>query len=139
MIFFSIYGKNYMSTTYYGIRFPFTNDSRDEMFVDMNSQFIEEVKSNLMHLIFTPIGSRIRMPDFGTSLIDYLFKPNDESTSVDVKLHIQEQVKRYMPNVDINKLIIEQSNDSEHMMNVTIKYSINTGSNTIKDEIKTLV
>ena len=92
-----------------------------------------------MHLIFTPIGSRIRMPDFGTSLIDYLFKPNDESTSVDVKLHIQEQVKRYMPNVDINKLIIEQSNDSEHMMNVTIKYSINTGSNTIKDEIKTLV
>ena len=78
-----------MSTTYYGIRFPFTNDSRDEMFVDMNSQFIEEVKSNLMHLIFTPIGSRIRMPDFVTSLIEYLFKPNDESTSVDVKLHIQ--------------------------------------------------
>ena len=38
------------------------------------------VKSDLMNHIFTPIGSRLMMPSFGTRIPLMCFEPNDEQT-----------------------------------------------------------
>jgi phage baseplate assembly protein W len=41
---------------------------------------IEVVKQDLMNHIYTPIGSRVMMPTFGTRIPLMTFEPNDEIT-----------------------------------------------------------
>jgi phage baseplate assembly protein W len=41
---------------------------------------IEAIKSDLRNHIFTRLGERIMMPNFGTRIPDMAFEPNDETT-----------------------------------------------------------
>ena len=47
----------------YGIKFPINVVSEDKTLFDLNKTRAEMVKSQIMHLIFTPKGQRIRKPD----------------------------------------------------------------------------
>ena len=56
---------------YYSIHYPFTNESIEKTFVDLDSNSQKAIQSDIMHLIFTPKGQRIRNPEFGTNLVKY--------------------------------------------------------------------
>jgi phage baseplate assembly protein W len=58
----------------FGIKYPFTHDDYQNFFVDANINEKDKVRSQIMHVIFTPKGQRIRMPEFGTDLIKYIFR-----------------------------------------------------------------
>ena len=79
---------------YFGIKYPFTSVDFQNFFIDVNSTPKDKVRSEVMHVIFTPKGQRIRMPDFGTDLIKYIFEVNDTESWQEVKNEISESVKR---------------------------------------------
>ena len=60
-----------VKTQKYGIKFPFNILSEDKTLLDLNKTKGEQVKSQLMHLLFTQKGQRLRSPDFGTNLLQY--------------------------------------------------------------------
>ena len=60
-------------TQKYGIKYPFTNDNDDGTYIDLNKTFSDGIQSQVLHVIFTPKGQKLRDPDFGTDLIKYLF------------------------------------------------------------------
>lgn len=112
--------------SFIGIKFPFNIQSIQKTFVDLDSNSQDAIKSSLMHLIFTPKGQRIRNPEFGTNLIQFIFSPNDAQTWGEVKSEIQRAVTRFIPNTILNNIEVYEVDDGRGLV-VSLQY-------TVKDE-----
>lgn len=111
----------------YGIKFPITVLSSRKSLVDTNESLQSQVHSELMHLIFTPKGQRIRDPEFGTNLIQYIFNPNDNQTWSDILTEIKDSVTKYIPNCTIKDLDVSET-DSGVGIVISVKYTLSWSS-----------
>lgn len=112
-----------MAETFINIQFPFA-DSQKGYFLEMTKENKKAIKSDLMHLLLTNKGERLYMPDFGTNLKKYLFEPNIESTSSDIRSEIQTSINKYIPNLKIDNLTVTPSDDNEHSVFVKLEYTV---------------
>jgi uncharacterized protein len=112
-----------MAKRFINIEFPF-QDSKDGFFLNMNSIDSKAIRSDLMHLILTRKGERLYNPEFGTDLLRFIFEPNDSATYSDIKLDIQTTVKRFIPNLNVDDITVESSEEFEYKANVRIDYTI---------------
>jgi phage baseplate assembly protein W len=126
-----------MTKQYYGIKYPFSEESEDLTFFDMNETKQDGIKSMLLHIILTPKGQRLRHPNFGTDLIKYVFEPNDSSTWSAIKEEIRKQIALYLPEVSFEDIAIKRNLEEENSIYVEIDYSINQNGVNVKN--KTLV
>jgi len=106
------------------INYPF-KDSDNGFLLQLNNTDSKAVKADMMHLILTQKGQRLYMPDFGTDLMKYIFEPNDAKTLSEIKLDIQETVKKYIPNLTINEVEVDRDTNNEYKATIRIDYSIN--------------
>jgi len=111
------------SGKYININYPF-KDSHKGFFLDLNSDPNAAIKADLMHLILTRKGQRLYNPDFGTDLLRYIFEPEDGLTLSSIRDEINTEVKKYLPNLKINNLTVDQSTDSDYAAVVRIDYTI---------------
>lgn len=107
----------------YGIKFPINVSSEDMTLFDLSHTRAEQVKSELMHLIFTPRGQRLRKPDFGTRLIQFIFNPNDSQTWGDVVNEIKETVKMWIPNCNVQEVEVAEFEEGLTLY-ARIKYTL---------------
>lgn len=107
----------------YGIKFPFTILSGDMSLLDTNETKQKGVHSELMHLIFTPSGQRLRDPEFGTKLIQFIFNPNDNETWSDILTEIKDKVAKYIPSCSIKDLEVTETDNGVGIV-VNVKYSL---------------
>lgn len=98
-------------TQKFGIKFPINIVSEDRTLVDLNRSKTEKIKSQLMHLIFTQKGQRLRKPNFGTNLLQFIFNPNDSQSWDDVKFEIKECVKNNIPDCTLEDIEIFEENE----------------------------
>ena len=113
---------------YYGIRLPFTAKDDENFFIDIDSNPYAEIKSDLLHLLFTPVGQRLRNPTFGSKLIRYIFEPNDDQTVTDIKMEMKEMIKKYFPGIVLTDLKVNKEiNNQKEEINITIDYRIDEG------------
>lgn len=126
-----------MIKQYYGIKYPFSEESEDLTFFDMNETKQDGIKSMLLHIILTPKGQRLRRPNFGTDLIKYVFEPNDSSTWSLIKEEIRKQIALYLPEVSFEDIAIKHNLEEENSIYVEIDYSIKQNGVNVKN--KTLV
>ena len=122
---------------YLGIKYPFTNNEFQNFFLDVNETEQERIRSQIMHVIFTPKGQRIREPAFGTDLIKFIFEPNEEVTWDGLKNEIIDAVQTYVDNVILNDIKVAKSEENDTAVYVRIDYSIKQGNKLIKDSIVT--
>lgn len=120
---------------YFGIKYPFTSDNLDEMFLDLNESYEDSVKSKMLHVIFTPKGSRLRMPDFGTNLVQYIFEPNDGETLSNIKSEITIQVGKYVPGVRFDDISVVRDDKDERGTVVILYYTIQKGENEVSESL----
>lgn len=120
-------------TQRYGIRYPFTLENDDELYMDLNMTKEESLKSRLLHVIFTPKGQRLRNPDFGTDLIKYIHEPADDTTFERLRNDITEQVYKYVPDVVFKDISIYNDEKSDNGKIVIIHYSIKKGNREIDE------
>lgn len=119
---------------YFGIKFPFTVENEDGMLLDLNESFDGKVVSQLIHVMLTSKGERIRMPDFGTDLMRFVFDPNDETTWDKIKEDARNSVAKYVQNATLNNVEVFSDENNEHTkiikMNISIKKgnSVNTSN-----------
>lgn len=107
----------------YGIKFPITILSGDMSLLDTNETKQKGVHSELMHLIFTPSGQRLRDPEFGTKLIQFIFNPNDNETWSDILTEIKDKVAKYIPSCSIKDLEVTETDNGVGIV-VNVKYSL---------------
>lgn len=122
---------------YHGIKFPFRNEDREHYFVDLDKDDVGYVRSQVYHVIFTPKGQRIRRPDFGTNLREYVFNPNDNVSWDSVKEDVSETVARYVRGVTIENIDVYKDDEegSGREMYVKINFSVKKGFYTYNDTI----
>lgn len=120
---------------YFGISYPFTSDGFQNFYLDVNSSVKEKVRSQLMHIVFTPKGQRIRNPEFGTDLIKFIFEPNDKITWESVKNEVSESVKRWATNINLNDIQIVKNEEDESEIYVRLDYSVSEGNKITNDSV----
>jgi phage baseplate assembly protein W len=119
----------------YGIKYPFTSDNEDGIFLDLNDSLAEGVKSRVLHVIFTPKGQKLRDPNFGTDLIKFIFSQKDDLTINGIKTEITNQLMKYVPEVEFKDIRIYTSENNENELIVSIDYGVKNGN---KMEITTV-
>lgn len=113
---------------YYGIKFPFTVNNNDELFIDLNNRVEDKVASELLHLILTQKGTKIRRPDFGTNLVNFIFEPSDDLTWDEIETEVREAVSKYVPIAKINEIQVVRNEGDEHDIYLDIRYSVVKGN-----------
>ena len=113
----------------YGIKYPFTNDNDDGIFMDLNDTISDGVKSKVLHVIFTPKGSKLRDPEFGTNLIKYIFLNNDSTTIDSIKSEITEQILKFVPNVEFRDINVYKEDNEMGSIIVMVEYGVKNGNN----------
>lgn len=121
---------------YFGLKFPFTANNLDGVFVDLNSTIEDKIISEIAHVVLTPKRSRIRKPDFGTNLVKYLFENNDELSWESVENEIKENVKRYVPNVEISDVSVIRPDEDPNALYLAMTFVFHKGK---KEEYKQMV
>ena len=120
--------------TTYGVNFPFLDGVNGD-FLRLTETPELEVKSNLIHLLLTRKGSRYYLPDFGTNLYQYIFEPLDDITMGKIEDEIIDAVEKYIPNLTINKIVIQKFFDDieyvdddqlQHTIKINLDYTVNS-------------
>jgi len=119
---------------FYSIKYPFTAEDKYKFYVDLNITKYDSIRSDITHLLFTPSGTRLRDPQFGSNLIRKLFQPMDEITYGDIKGEIQNVVKRYIPSVTFTELITTPTEDGRGVT-VTMNYTVDEGAFLVNDSL----
>lgn len=112
----------------FGIKYPFQNEMENNYYLDLNTSYKEKVRSEIVHIIFTPKGQRYRNPDFGTDLIKYIFEPNDEETWGKIRSEIREQVTKYLPRVNFKDISVYRDEEDGNHLYVDVNYTITKGN-----------
>jgi len=95
----------------YGIKFPITIKGDDKSLLDVSYSEAESINSELIHVLFTPKGQRLRNPNFGTNLIQFIFNPNDSQNYADIVSECKEAIKTFIPSCKLNNIEIYESED----------------------------
>ena len=101
---------------HYDIKFPVTHKSDEKTLFDLNGNAIEGIRSQLMHLIFTPVGERLRKPNFGSKLIQFIFEPNDSQTYGDVIGEIRDMVRMNIPGCELGNIDIYETDNGRGLI-----------------------
>ena len=120
---------------FFGVKFPFLADNGRHFYVAANETIADKVKSQLMHIVFTPKGQRIRNPEFGTDLIKFIFDQNDGTTWEAVKTEVGESVARWSNNLSLKDIKVVKSEEDESQVFVRIDYSVTEGNKVTNDSI----
>lgn len=120
---------------FFGVKYPFLNDNENHFYVAANETLADKVKSQLMHIVFTPKGQRIRMPEFGTDLIKYIFDQNDNITWESVKTEINESVSRWSNNISIRDISVVKNENDDSQVFVRLDYSVTEGNKVTNDSV----
>lgn len=124
---------------FYGLKFPFTSNKERNDFVDLNYTNLEYVKSQIMHVLFTPKGSKIHDPLFGTDLIKYIFEENDSITWNSIKNECKAAISTYVKNCTLNNLEVVKSDDEMHDIFVKLNFSASINGQTVNNSIVTKI
>jgi len=120
---------------YFGIKYPFRNEGSQHFYLDANESLADKVKSQLIHIVFTPKGQRIRNPEFGTDLIKFIFSPGDGMTWEAVKNEVSDSVTRWTNNISLRNIEVVKNEADEHEIYVRLDYSVTEGNKTTNDSV----
>jgi phage baseplate assembly protein W len=92
---------------------------------------IEQLKSNIKNLLLTKRGERLMNPLFGAGVETVLFEPITDEFEDKIQDIITTSVERYIPNVSIDEINVDMSNENKdkNSVNISLKFrSRNTGN-----------
>ena len=92
---------------------------------------IEQLKSNIKNLLLTKRGERLMNPLFGSGVETVLFEPITDEFEDKIQDIITNSVERYIPNVSIDEINVDMSNENKdrNLVNISLKFrSRSTGN-----------
>ncbi len=113
------------------VALPLRIDTTDGAY-GLNKNVITMAEQNLKMVILTTPGERIMEPNFGVGVRNYLFEQNTGATVSTLRNRIEQQVKTYLPYIQIADLEVFSPNNQygqaetidNTRLNIVIKYFI---------------
>jgi phage baseplate assembly protein W len=112
-----------MKIQHYGLKFPFTAQKVDKNFLDLNDGALSYVESQIIHVIFTVKGSKLRDPEFGCNFLSYIFDPDDDTTWEGIKLECKNAISKYVNGCSLNTMEIGETDDDLKEKYLKINFS----------------
>lgn len=106
------------------MKFPFTLNNGGGLCFDLNENPKDKVASQIAHVILTPKGTRIRMPEFGTNLIKWIFEPNDQETWDSVVEEVMNAVSRYVSATTLKNIEVVTPEDEDNSIYLDLRYDV---------------
>lgn len=113
-----------MKIQHYGLKFPFTAQKVDKNFLDLNDGALSYVESQIIHVIFTVKGSKLRDPEFGCNFLSYIFDPDDDTTWEGIKLECKNAISKYVNGCSLNTMEIGETDDDLKEKYLKINFSV---------------
>ena len=107
------------------IALPLSLDEKDGPYKS-NMTLDEVAQQNIKMIVLTSPGERVREPDFGVGIRNYLFEQETPFLANDIRKRISDQVQRYAPFIKIQKLNINIDSDNG-FLSVEIRYAVPAG------------
>lgn len=84
----------------------------------------DDIESSLEILLSTRLGERIMVPDYGCNLDELMFKPLNLTLKTYVIDLIKTAILYYEPRIDVNKILIDPTNELEGELLINIEYTV---------------
>lgn len=117
------------------VKFPLSISEQGDFSLNQNVK--EMVKQNFKNLLLTVPGERIMIPEFGVGISRFLFEQKGVGVLESITSAISSQVLKYMPYIQIIDIDTSNSDDTEELVSIKIKYFIKPLSETDIIEIIT--
>lgn len=120
----------------FNIMNPIAQSKRDGVFRLSNTS-IDKYKSNLYTLIFTGVGERVMLPEFGTILKYVLFDQITDDIYEDIKRDIINKAAIWIPEIVINEVSFGdvQAQAENNTISIKIDFSL-AADDTIQEFIE---
>jgi phage baseplate assembly protein W len=113
-----------------GWQFPVESEVRSEA----NTRFAlaayeESVKQSIRIILSTSKGERVMRPDFGCSLHELVFAPNDAATRGMAEHHVREALRLWEPRIEVLQVQAVASGAQEEELRISIDYRVRSTDN----------
>lgn len=95
-----------------GAAYPITTHPRGFLHTQ---EGVNQIKSDLLVLLFTNPGERVMLPDFGTPLRELIFEQNDTVTAQKARQMIIDSIRTWEPRITIEQLTVSTSAPSSSL------------------------
>ena len=113
---------DFKSTNQYSKEF-YPEELKDELtfnFNDFNEPQVEEkihaLSRLVLNLLLTVPGTYPDTPNMGINIAQYQFEFLDKTTKKKIQRHIKEQIDTYIPNNNIEKIIVDQLDSNSNIL-----------------------
>ncbi len=106
----------------FSVALPLARDSADGF--RMIKDFKSLIRQNLKMLILTNPGERVMIPEFGVGIKTMLFENFGTEAYSNIDTRIRDQVKIYMPNVQVIDIMFDESRMDANQLGIQIRFAI---------------
>ena len=75
-------------------------------------------------ILSTPKGERVMRPEFGSSLHEFVFSPNNATTAGLIAYHVREALLRWEPRIEIKEIDVQPDPLEPSYVQISIGYVI---------------
>lgn len=116
--------KQFLGT---GIKFPVQIDKATGHM--MTSSYEEDIKEAIWIILMTRKGERIRNPEFGCNIHEYVFAPLNYQTIVRMQRSVEEALLLWEPRIIQTEVTVTIPKDTEGMVNIEVAYIVRATNN----------
>ena len=85
----------------------------------------DDVRESLEILFSTAMNERLKFPDFGCDLHQFMFEEINRSLVIKIRQMIMDAVDYYEPRVTVQNITVTESEEDSHILLINIEYTIN--------------
>lgn len=104
-----------------GWRFPIDVDGRGGIALARGDGDIEE---SVILILSTAKGERVMRPEFGSSIHDFVFAPNNATTAGLLSYHVQEALTRWEPRIEVTAIDVRPDPLEASRVLIDIQYVV---------------
>lgn len=107
-----------------GIKFPF--GVREGKIATSSGE--ELIKESIIIILGTTKGERVMRPDFGCSINELVFAPNNTVTATLINTYVKEALLKWEPRIDVLNVSAIPDQNEGNSLNINIEYMIKTSN-----------
>ena len=104
-----------------GWRFPPGIDGRGGLGL---SRYENDIEEAIRIILGTAQGERVMRPEFGSSIHDFVFAPNNATTAGLISYHVQEALARWEPRIEVMAIDVQPDPLEPSQVLINIGYRV---------------
>ena len=104
-----------------GWRFPLGVDGRGGLGL---SRYENDIEEAIKIILGTAQGERVMRPEFGSSIHEFVFAPNNATTAGLLAYHVNEALARWEPRIDVTEVNVQPDSLEPSRVLIDIDYVV---------------